>query len=73
METLTIQLPNALVEKIKARGISPQQLSPMISLFLVAYFQEIDKAKEEIWPDAAEFATRLIAENPELFAKLAKL
>ena len=73
METLTIHLPDALAQKINARGISPQQLSPVICLFLEAYFHEMDRAKEEILPDAAEFTKRLIGENPELFVKLAKL
>ena len=73
METLTLHLPEAIVQKIHVRGISSHQLTSIISLFLEAYLQEVGKADDAVWPDAAEFASRLIADNPELFAKLAKL
>ena len=69
MATLTIELPDALLQQIYARKIPPEQLENAIARFVELYLGESDST----WADPAEFARRVIANNRELFEELARL
>jgi len=76
MTTLTIELPDALVQQAHARKISPQRLERVIIRFVELYLEEADAASQtarSTWSDPAEFARRVIANNRELFEELARL
>jgi hypothetical protein len=76
MTTLTIELPDALVQQISAKKVSQQRLESAIIEFVELYLKESDKAAQSgelAWSDPHEFAHRVIANNRELFEKLARL
>lgn len=77
MTTLTIELPEPLVQQAQAHGISPQRLEEAIIHFVRIYLEE----SQEVQPSAAgtvlidgsKFARQVIANNRELFEELARL
>ena len=76
MATLTIELPDALVQQVHDRKISSQRLESVIVRFVELYLEEADANSQKAnlaWSDPAEFAHRVIANNRELFEELARL
>lgn len=77
MTTLTLELPQALVQEVQSRGISQQGLNGMFIQMVELYLEESQvpavKTRESALPDGAKFARRLISENRSLFDRLARL
>ena len=75
MDTLTIELPEQLVQQIQAQKISSQRLESVIIRLVEAYLREIKEASkttESTWTDSEEFARRVIANNQALFEELSR-
>jgi hypothetical protein len=77
MMTLTIELPDELVQQVRGRGISQQRLESAIIELIRACIREWDAiestAKQSAWSDGEAFARRVIANNRKLFEELAQL
>ncbi|HYN86910.1 MAG TPA: hypothetical protein VER55_00200 [Ardenticatenaceae bacterium] len=76
MSAVTIELPEALIREIEARGLSQPQLEEVIIKLVQAYLQESQEESflpEQDWTDGATFARQVIAKNRELFEELARL
>ena len=76
MATLTIELPDSLLQQVYARKISPHRLENAIVHFVEVYLEESEatsQATESTWSDPTEFARRVITNNRELFEELARL
>ncbi len=79
MATLTIELPDELVEQVQERGISPQRLETVVIRLVQELLREWDENKvssaaaEQVWSDGEAFARRVIANNRALFEELAQL
>jgi hypothetical protein len=70
---MTVHLPEYLALQITAYKISPEDLERAVILMLEAYLKATTGTSGKFSADAKEFASRLIVENPDLFARLAKL
>ena len=83
MATLTIKLPDELVEQVQNRGISQQRLENVVIFLVQEFLRELDEtlpdsemsptSTESSWTDGEAFARRMIANNRELFEELAQL
>lgn len=84
MATLTIELPDELIEQVHERGISQQRLNNMVIHLVQEFLREWDETSsnnetspdstdEFIWSDAEAFARRMIANNRALFEELSQL
>jgi hypothetical protein len=82
MATLTIELPDELIQQVHQRGISQQRLENVVNRMVQEFLRELDKslpdnkasaATEPVWTDGETFARRMIANNRELFEELAQL
>ncbi len=71
MFTLTIELPETLAQQVETSGITKQRLEHVVIQLVRAYLDEREHVKET-WSDGAEFARRVIGNNRELFAELAR-
>ncbi len=75
MTTLTIEFPDVLAQKLQTQGVSQEQLKKAIVHFVQLYSSEYDsdQAKTSNGTNGAEFASRLMKNNRELFEELARL
>jgi len=77
MTTLTIELPEPLMQQAQAHGISPQRLEEAIIRFVRIYLEESQEAQLSSVGtgliDGSQFTRRVIANNRELFEELARL
>jgi len=76
MATLTIEVPDELLQQAQDRQISPQRLQSAITRFVELYLEDAKTSSQPAaspWSDPAEFARRVIANNRELFDRLARL
>ncbi|NIW98540.1 MAG: hypothetical protein GWN13_09920 [Phycisphaerae bacterium] len=77
MATLTIELPDELMQQVERRGISQQRLEKIVLHVVQFYLHEWDEIlpddNEPEWTDGEAFARRMIANNRELFEELARL
>lgn len=75
MTTLTIEIPEDLVQEAYARNISSQQLEHVVIHLTKAYIREYAeavKAGGTPWTNSEEFAQRVISNNWELFDELSR-
>jgi hypothetical protein len=75
MTTLTIEIPEDLVQEANARNISSQRLEHAVIRLVKEYIREYGaavKAGEAPWTNSEEFARRVISNNRELFDELSR-
>lgn len=74
MTAFTIDFPDPLAQQIEEQGISQSHLRAVILRFVELYVSNKPNGKAEPhqWTSGAEFASRLLANNRELFEELAK-
>lgn len=74
MNGVTIYFPELLSQQIEEQGISQAQLQAVILRFVELYVnnKQAGKMESQLWTSGAEFASRLLTNNCQLFAELAK-
>jgi|GEM_PF-1897589 len=71
--TLTIELPNSLIEEFRERGIPEEEMRAVaIAALEIWLAQEHSRSNGRFRESAVYFVQRLIAENHELFDALAQ-
>jgi hypothetical protein len=70
---LTVELPDSLIEQLRARQISSAKIDAVATAALEIWLaQEHSRSNGRFSESAVPFVRRLIAENHELFDALAK-
>jgi hypothetical protein len=74
MNAVTVDFPEGLAQQIEEQGISQTQLRTAILRFVELYVsnKQAGKTEGQLWTSGAEFASRLLTNNRQLFEELAK-
>lgn len=74
MPTITLELPDEVVDQLRARGLAQAEIEALIVRWLWEFVADAaGPAAPASWGDGAAFARRLIAGNRDLFSQLAAL
>ena len=74
MATITLELPDEVVDHLQARGLAQAEIEVIIVRWLREFVEEgAGPAAPASWGDGSAFARQLIAGNRDLFTQLAAL